>query len=474
MSVSVNFDGFDYVIIAIYFGLVFFIGWWARKHEGLEGFLLGGRQLTLPLFVASLTSSWYGGILGIGEFTFLYGISNWVTQALPYYIFALIFAVFLAKKIRQSEFLTVPQRMAYFYGEKTGKLAAVLICLLSSPAPYLLSLGIFIQLIFGTSLVWSMLLGGVLSTSFLWRSGFASDVMTDLVEFLFMFAGFAILAISCLKLWGFPGLLNELPANHTSFTGGNSVQFIVVWFFIALWTLVDPSFHQRCAAAKNVTIARYGIILSVLGWAVFDGLTLLCGLYAKAYFVQLDNTLWAFPLLAEELLGSGFKGLFWVGMMATVMSTLNTTLFISGITVGHDLIKKPETGTDDTASHLVRWGLFISAALAFAMAYLMQSIIQLWYSLASLAVPGLLIPLVWSFFGRQESYPSKFWSFMTMLAGSTTAAVWLSMGWMKAWGSYDHYPLGLQPLFPGLLVSLMLWCIGLGIKRLNATKLVRT
>ena len=40
-----------------------------RRPTGDEAdFLVAGRRLTLPGFVATLVASWYGGILGVGEY----------------------------------------------------------------------------------------------------------------------------------------------------------------------------------------------------------------------------------------------------------------------------------------------------------------------------------------------------------------------------------------------------------------------
>ncbi|MEJ2051569.1 MAG: hypothetical protein P8Y60_17340, partial [Calditrichota bacterium] len=78
----------EIIPILLYLALLLFIGF--RKRSNLsdeEDFILGGRRLTLPAFVATLVTTWYGGILGIGEFTYRYGFSNWVVFGLPYYIF---------------------------------------------------------------------------------------------------------------------------------------------------------------------------------------------------------------------------------------------------------------------------------------------------------------------------------------------------------------------------------------------------
>ena len=108
----VHFSLIDTLLILLYFSAVVFIGFRAirrGRHES-EDFLLAGRTLTLPMFVATLVSTWYGGILGVGEFSYRYGISNWVVFGVPYYFFALVFAVFLAKRIRATNHITIPDQ----------------------------------------------------------------------------------------------------------------------------------------------------------------------------------------------------------------------------------------------------------------------------------------------------------------------------------------------------------------------------
>ena len=91
----------DLLIIAAYVGSVIVIGFVAvRPKSDAAEFLLAGRSLTVPVFVMTLVSTWYGGILGVGEFSYRYGISNWTVQGVPYYFFALIFALLLAKPIK--------------------------------------------------------------------------------------------------------------------------------------------------------------------------------------------------------------------------------------------------------------------------------------------------------------------------------------------------------------------------------------
>ena len=70
--------------------------------------LLDGRRLTLPAFVATLVTTWYGGILGVGEYSWRHGLANWLVFGVPYYVGALLFAFLFAKRAREARLYTLP------------------------------------------------------------------------------------------------------------------------------------------------------------------------------------------------------------------------------------------------------------------------------------------------------------------------------------------------------------------------------
>lgn len=453
----------DQGILLVYFGAVLIIGFRAgrsRKGDDAVEFLLAGRSLTTPIFVMTLVSTWYGGILGVGEFSYLYGISNWVVQGLPYYFFAVVFAFLLAGRIRGSNLATIPDKLHQSYDRKTALLGSVLTFLLMTPAPYVLMLAVILQLLTGWSLVVCLVLGTGAATVYLWFGGFRSDIQTDVFEFFLMFVGFAvIIPFAVLKFGGIDFLVRSLPPLHLTWHGGNSVQFILVWFFIALWTLVDPSFHQRCYAARSGRVARNGILLSVVFWFVFDAMTAAAGLYARAVLPDLPRALMAYPMLAEAVLPAGAKGLFYVGMLATIMSTLNTLALVSATTLGRDIIWRVRAEREPgDETRWTRWGLVISASLSIVLALLIPSVLQLWYTIGTVIVPGLLVPLVTSYFPRLSARPGI--AFGAMASGWLVSLGWLLAGWSGGMGRTDAYPLGIEPMYPGLLLSVLVWGIG--------------
>ncbi|MDZ7344628.1 MAG: sodium:solute symporter family protein, partial [candidate division KSB1 bacterium] len=333
----------EYLLLALYLAGLFVLGFIRSRRAGdsVEEYLVAGRRLSLPAFVVTLVSTWYGGILGVGEFSYRYGLSNWLVFGVPYYLYALIFALFIAARARNTRFYTIPDQLEKAYGRSTSLAGAFFIFVLSTPAPYVLMIGVLCRLLFGVPLWLGIVLGAILSMIYAFRGGLAAIVRTEMLQFALMYAGFILMLVFALRQFGgWEFLKTTLPPTHLSWRGENSPQYILVWYFIAMSTLVDPNFYQRCYAAKSEAVARNGILISVLFWMVFDFMTTATGLYADAILSHLENPVESYPQLAIRLLPPLARGLFFLSLLATIMSTIDGYAFLSAITLGKDILSK--------------------------------------------------------------------------------------------------------------------------------------
>lgn len=441
----------DLGILAAYLIFVIILGFKSagRKKEGLAGFLLAGRQLTLPSFIATLVSTWYGGILGVGEFSYRYGISNWLVFGWPYYLAAGIFAAFIAKKARRFELYTIPEQLERNYGKSVSLIGAFFLFVMTVPAAYVLMLAVLLKFIFGWPLLVGLFLGTIFSTAYVLTGGFRAVVRTDVFQFLLMFGSFMlILPVAVFKFGGFDFLKANLPASHFLWHGGNGAQYILVWYFIALATLVEPSFYQRCFAAKDEKTAQRGIFLSILFWIFFDFMTTTTGLYARAILPNLTDPVTTYLALAQKLLPPVALGLFLTGLLATIMSTIDSYSFLAAITFGRDLLSRVLNREDENVIHrFTNWGLFFSSILAILIAYSAQSIIRIWKDLGSIGTPALLLPLALTFFPRWKMRPRA--TLISMIGSAAIAG-----GWVFAHRISGLYWLGIEPIYMGLGFSI--------------------
>lgn len=447
----------DFSVLILYVGLLIGFGFYRTKQAGKdpEEFLLAGRKLSLPGFVVTLVATWYGGILGIGENTYSYGIQTWFIFGLPYYVFAILFAFLIAGRINETKFISIPDQFHGRFGKTAGVVSALYILFLASPAPYILSIGILLQFTTGLSFGLSLLMATGLSLSYIWIGGFKAVVRTDGLQFGFMFVGFLLLLIFSMKSSG-PISELVLPVSHLNITGGASIQYIVVWFFIALWTFVDPGFYQRCAAAKSPQTAKKGILISIGFWFIFDMLTLSSGLYAKALLTAGDP-LFAYPRLGAMVLPPLAYGIFITGLLATIMSTIDSLGLISAITFGRDILWRIQspTSTDklkwnNESTMFVRKGLIITAFIALILAFSIPSVVKLWYGLGSILVPGLVLPFLISF---KNNRPKE--NILLMMV----SPVLVSIFWILLGKLLNGYPFGLEPFYPGILTSVLVYVI---------------
>jgi len=473
----------DLGIIALYVGGILYLGLRSRLSPAarVENYLLGGRRLTLVPFVATLVSTWYGGILGVGEFTYLNGVVNLVVFGLPYYVFAILYALFLAARIRGGDALTIPERFRQSFGPRSARFSAALVFLLTTPAPYLLMLGVMLNFLLGLDLWVAILLGTIFSTIYLWRGGFQAVVRTDLLQFILMFVGFAVLLGMLAGKESLPHMWQGLPAGYRDWRGAEhlSWQVIIVWFLIASWTFVDPGFYQRCAAARTGRTAARGILISVIFWLVFDLLTTATGLYAVTQLPDLSGQpagpVGTYPLLGVAVLPAGLRGLFFAALLAIIMSTVDSFVFIGATTLGRDFAAPGGESTNpgrtrrrpwpfrprggrrtDAERQRIRWGIVASGIIGYILAVSMPSVVELWYTLGMLLVPGLLLPILLTFHPRLTLSDT---AAMTVgLAGVLTAGLWLITPGVMRWlgGGGETYPFGLQPMLPGLLVTMIL------------------
>ncbi len=260
---TIHLSYWDILALLAYLLLLIIIGYRAAKRTdktNQDDFLLGSRSLSLPAFIATLVTSWYGGILGIGEFTYLYGVSTWIVFGLPYYIFAGVFAILIAGKVRAAGRFTIADIFYERHDRRVGFLAGIFLLFMTTPAPYILMVALLLELILGWSFIICLIVGTVFSVFYVYFGGFRSVVQTDKLQFVLIFSGFFIFLLFLIDQYGgIQFITSNLSQDHLSPTGGNSVQYIMVWFFLASWTFIDPGFHQRCSAAKSLQTARQGI-----------------------------------------------------------------------------------------------------------------------------------------------------------------------------------------------------------------------
>jgi solute:Na+ symporter, SSS family len=129
--------------------------------------------------------------------------------------------------------------------------------------------------------------------------------------------------------------------------------------------------------------------------------------------------------------------------------------FIGGVNFGRDLVWRWRREEDESrVNGYVQIGFVITAVVSVALALWFRSAVDLWHDVGSVGVSALLVPLVTSYRADWRARPA--FAVASMAAGGAVSLGWLLVARIGG----GAYPLGLEPIYPGLVASAVLWAGG--------------
>lgn len=450
----------DASIVALFVLAILALGFSAKLRENTTlQFVAAGRALTLPVFVATLVATWYGGILGIGEAVQLFGLGTWVLLGVPYYAFAILYGLLLAKRIRQADQISIPERLASTWGRGPGLIAAGLVFLIGVPAAHVLMLGTLTQALTGWDLTVSVVVATAVSSLFLYKGGLLADVRVSLLAFAMMYVGFFVIVIYCVANYPIGEALASFEGTpKLSWDGGVGPTAVLSFFILGAWTLIDPGFHQRVASAASPEVGRKGVLVCVGFWILFDVLSVTTGMYALYLMDDVpSNVLLLFPLFGDQVLPQGLKAVFLCGMLGTILTAMVGYSLVSGATLGRDLVCRLFAIKDErAATNWSRAGIAAACVVAVVIALKFESVVKIWYLWAGVIIGALMLPVLLSYLARRKWRPSSLTVSVSMVAGFAVSLAWLIYSGPRE----PDLLLVVGTLLPGAVVSSLVLGIG--------------
>ena len=425
-------------MIILYLFIILFIGLYKSKKNDSKDFIFASRKLTLPSFIATFVTTWYGGILEIGRFTFENGIITWIIFGFFYYIAALLLLLYIAPRIHKNNINTIPGYFHKNLGYIPGLISSLIMLLLSSPAPYLMIFSVILNHVYGISYNSSILIGIFFSASYIMLGGFKSIIRTDKIQFILMYTGFIIILLKLyMNYGGISFLINNVPQGHLKVINNIPLGYIISWLFISMITFIDPNIFHRVYSAKNQKILSKGISFSIAFWMIFDFLTISTGLYASAIIKSSDITSSPYLMLSDMVLPPYLQVFFIISLLSIVMSTIDSFTFTSAITIGNEIKNKK------SMKYNTRIGLLFTSIIAIVICISFNKVIDIWYVFGSIGASSLLIPLIKIIFNTDYKidYPT-----LTLIIPAAITSIWIYLG----------YPYNIDPIFPGMLSSFIL------------------
>ncbi len=397
----------DFIVIAAYLVFVLWVGIRAARGQHLEGYLVNNRRTRLFLLTASNVATLIGAgaIVGPAAAAYSTGISYGITILVGVVVGAVLLAVF-APRIKafgdRHKAFTLGHYFEYRYGKTHRTIAAFLLVLLSViwSAVQFAAIAALLRVLIGVNFKIAIIGAAIITILYTSLAGIKSDILTDFWQFWVMAATFILLLPAAWIKTGGISVLRELPAGHFDPFAFGGIAFLVGGVLLSGFVLLSGvHYWQRIYAADSVATARKSFWYAVPFAILFILAAVTAGLFAAVLLpnIAADTSLFS---LMNLLLPQGLLGLAYAGIIAMVMSSVDSSLLGGSATLLKD-VYVPFFHPKMHEHELLNMARYITALLGIvsaAIAFLIPDVVQLTILAASTAlvfIPSIIGGLFW-------------------------------------------------------------------------------
>ena len=421
-----------------------------RKVKSSEDFSVSGRKASAAVVSGTLMGTAIGGsaTIGTAQMAFKYGLCGW-WFTLGVGIGFLLLGLIMASKLHASRVETAPQFLVGTYGNAIGPISSIFTSIgiwLSIVANGLAFVALLTS-IFSITAWTAALIGIALVFAYVLFGGVWGTGLVGVTKLIFLYFAVLICGImSYVMMGGMEGLFARFPMHPWFSLVGRSVnQDLAGGFSMIVGILSTQTYIQGVLSAKSLKEARKGTFISAF-FSIPIGLGgVLVGLYMQANFPTVPSES-VFPIFIIKFINPFVAGVILATLLISAIGTwAGLTLGISTM-LTKDIYKKFIRPKSSDTEVLLTQRLMIVALCIITVIMVtgnVGSLIMGW-SFLSLGLRGCaaLFPLLGAMYFKRWLTP----------AAGVTAALLGPLADL-AWRLLN--PHGLDPLYPGLIASLL-------------------
>lgn len=482
----------DLTIIVVYIIGILFIGLWSVSKSKMtsDNYFLAGRGLKwgvvgTALFASNISTIHIVGLAASGYSDGLvWGNFEWMA-VISIILLGLIFAPFYIK----TKIATLPEFLERRYGSASRTFLAfmgILAALFIHMGMSLYAGAVVFESFFGISVVHSIILISIVTTVYTVVGGLKAVMITESVQTVILVAGavfvtfFAIFALpehgitsfAALKAAAREGQLSMLHTNKSlsmlsqtaSSTGLTWYAVLLGYPVLGIWYWCTDQTHvQRVLSARDVDHAQKGSLFAGVLKTLPVFILVLPGIIGYVLFKDKigSDANQTYPILIQELLPVGLKGIVAAALLAALMSVLAAALNSSATLVSVDIVKRLRPSTTDKGQVLIGR---ITAVVVMIMAMLWStqggkftSIFEAINKISAAMAPPITAVFLLGVFSKRGTKEA---SFITLTVGFLLGVISFCLDFPPVSGHmYLTEDLGI----PFMMQAWWLFCINIGI-----------
>ncbi|MCC5912971.1 MAG: sodium:solute symporter [Balneolaceae bacterium] len=436
---EISLSNLDIAIIVGYFVFIILIGIWVTKRTKtgedlfLAGRSLGWAAIGFSLFASNISSTTLIGLSGQAYQTGI-SVANYEWMAAIVLVFMAVF--FIPFYIR-SKIDTIPQFLEERFDVRSRKYFSVVTIFLSivvDTAGGLYAGAIVVNVFFPEIAIWqTILVLGIFAGLYTAAGGLKAVVYTDVLQAIVLLIGSTTIAYLMFAEFDFSwsavvaaapeGNLNMIkPIDDPALPWlGTLIGVPVLGFYY--WA-TNQYITQRILGARDIKNARWGALLGGLLKLPVLFIMVIPGVMAFAVFPELTDPDMVFPTMVANLLPVGVVGIVLAGLIAAIMSSIDSTLNSASTLITMDFVKpKNPNLTSKQVAKIGRWTTLILMVVAAAWAPMIQQfpgMFQYIQEAFAYVVPPVVAIFIMGMFWRRGNRHAAFW---TLLGGHSLSLV---------------------------------------------------
>ena len=450
----------DLFIVASYLISLLLIGIYQRsKKTEFKDFARfknkSGQHQSKLLLVATIFVSSIGGgaAFGISEKTFADNIAYSYALFLAIPVDILIAIYIVPRLIKHYGAESVGDIMFHYYGKvgrTIGGFASLAVCIGLIAAQISVSGRIF-EYILQIAYIYGVMINYGIVITYTTVGGLRPVLFANQLQFFTILIAIPIISIVGLYELGIADFINKIPAKKVVIYDNSDFIKMTISAFLGFIVMnLFPTFIQRAMISQNSQQTTNAIYIKSGIYAVFLVFITLNGLIAFVAFPEVSPRL-ALPCLIDHMIPIGLQGLVVSGLLAAVMSTADSDLNVTSITLVKDFFKPIfNLSNQERMLTIARIANVVIGSFAIFIALAFNSVVDLVIFVSGFWGPIILVPLV---FGLYDITISKFAMGFSSLAGLVS---------FIAWEHFIAGPTSLKGVFVGTLVNFVLFMIFYG------------
>lgn len=406
----------DYIVIVLFTVMVLVVGLsFSGTGKNMKSYFAAGGSLPWWLSGLSLFMSFFsaGTFVVWGSIAYKHG---WVSITIQWMmaLSGFVIGYFIAPKWRETNSLTVGEFLGKKFNPSLKRFYSYIFLVLSfvTTGAFLYPVAKIFNVSTGFSIEPSIITLGLLIIVYTAAGGLWAVIITDVLQFVILFAAVIIVVpLALQEIGGLGPLLNESPEGFFDLVSGEySFGFLVAftfyntffiggnWAYVQRYTSVDTPGDAKKVGLLFGSLYLVSPVLWMLpamAFRVMDGS--LAGLENEG----------AFLLMCKTVLPEGLLGLMLGGMIFATASSVNTTLNMSAAVFTNDIYKRIKKGLGQEVMmraarvSTVVFGI-ITIAVAIAIPH-MGGIVEVVLTVGAITGAPLFGPPIWALFSNRQS-----------------------------------------------------------------------